>query len=472
METLDVTKKELTVFSGEYIEIKNVGKINSASIKINGLTVIAGVNDTGKSTAGKILFSIIKATSRYKQDLKEDKFGISLSKIEKLYNLLRRIESPSLEFETLRKEFYPRNFLNQVKNITNRTDLYNLGSVENVDFTDVEAFFDFKKKLLTDLFSENEIKKLIDLLDDIKRVLLSEENKQEQITRALGRALYSEFLSDITPKGAYKKSEIKYFAGSTNLLSVELKDNKIQKLNFTDDLSFKDVVFIETPLLIQMYDLIKNSNTIFDDDDSNNIGFRSRSKVSLHIKDLIDKIENAKYYSNLFSENDSESIQILENISNIINGEYVFDNENKELVFSSKKSKGKNHQVKAVNTASGIKSFGIIQLLIQASILNYRSLLIIDEPENHLHPEWQVKYAEMIIEMVKNDIPVIITSHSPYMIQALKFYSEKNNLNEKSNYYYAEIKENETQANLVDVTTNLNIIFAKLAEPLRDLVWK
>ena len=40
------------------LNLKNVGLIKEASIKINGLTVIAGENDTGKSTVGKSLFFI------------------------------------------------------------------------------------------------------------------------------------------------------------------------------------------------------------------------------------------------------------------------------------------------------------------------------------------------------------------------------------------------------------------------------
>lgn len=446
---------------GEHIEINNFGKIDSAKIKINGLTLIAGVNDTGKSTAGKILFSIIKATSRYKQDLKEGKEYIILNKLEQLHNKLRR----NVIYSRLREEFQPKFFLENIKRYTF------LDELDGVLVEDIEKLFDFKKKLLQDNISDKD--NLIDYvksLDDIKDVLFSKENKQEQIKRALNRAFFSEFLDDVTPKGTLKKAEIKYFAGNTNLLSVELKDNKIIKLDFTDNLSFKDVVFIETPLLIQMYDLIKNSDTMFEEEDSNS-NFRPRSKVSLHIKDLIDKIEDAKYYSNSLYENDFDSIEILKKISNIIKGGYTFDKENKDLVFTNTNGKKKSYQIKAVNTASGIKSFGIIQLLLQASILNDRSLLIIDEPENHLHPEWQVKYAEMIVELVKNDIPVIITSHSPYMIQALKFFSEKNQVTEKSNYYYAEMNEEDTQSTIIDVTNNLNIIFSKLAEPLKNLIW-
>ena len=40
------------------LKISNFAKIEEADIKIDGITVICGDNDTGKSTIGKILFSI------------------------------------------------------------------------------------------------------------------------------------------------------------------------------------------------------------------------------------------------------------------------------------------------------------------------------------------------------------------------------------------------------------------------------
>lgn len=455
--------------SGEFVEIENFGKLNTAKVKINGLTLIAGVNDTGKSTLGKILFSIIKATSRYKQDLKESKEHILMSKMERLYNVLRRSSfSEKMNFNTIREEFSPNRFLGQLINFLNPTFQLNLfDTIIKKEHTTIDELFVYKKNLLLKWGGMKEVS----LLEDIKTTYLQEENKTEQITRALGRALFSEFITDITPKDTTKKTHIKYFTGKTPLLNVELEKNKITKLDFTEDLSYRDVVFIETPLLIQMYDLIQSSDTMFEEEENSNF-LRRRSRVSLHIKDLINKIEEAKYYSNKIFEDNFDSMNLLRTISSIIHGGYIFDEESSDILFSQLNNKKKTTQIKAVNTASGIKSFGIIQLLLQANILNDQCLLIIDEPENHLHPEWQVKYAQILIELIKNEIPVIVTSHSPYMIQALKFYSEKNKLEDRCNYYFAEMKEGETQSNLIDVTDNLNVIFSKLAAPLNELVWQ
>lgn len=35
------------------LSLKNIGKVESAKVELNGITVIAGENDTGKSTIGK-----------------------------------------------------------------------------------------------------------------------------------------------------------------------------------------------------------------------------------------------------------------------------------------------------------------------------------------------------------------------------------------------------------------------------------
>ena len=45
------------------LNITHINKIKKADIILNGLTVIAGNNDSGKSTVGKLLFSVIKSLS-------------------------------------------------------------------------------------------------------------------------------------------------------------------------------------------------------------------------------------------------------------------------------------------------------------------------------------------------------------------------------------------------------------------------
>ena len=76
-----------------------------------------------------------------------------------------------------------------------------------------------------------------------------------------------------------------------------------------------------------------------------------------------------------------------------------------------------------INVASGIKSFGALQLLLDGYCISNNRPLIWDEPENHLHPHWQVEFAKVIVQIVNSGIPVMISTHSPYFLQAVRYYS-------------------------------------------------
>ena len=55
------------------LEIKNFAKIKEADITLDGITVIAGENNTGKSTVGKILNSYFKAFKEYPDRIKSQR---------------------------------------------------------------------------------------------------------------------------------------------------------------------------------------------------------------------------------------------------------------------------------------------------------------------------------------------------------------------------------------------------------------
>ena len=46
-------------------------------------------------------------------------------------------------------------------------------------------------------------------------------------------------------------------------------------------------------------------------------------------------------------------------------------------------------------------------------------LLIIDEPESHLHPAMQVKFMQQIAEFVRAGVRIILTTHSEWVLEEL-----------------------------------------------------
>jgi len=89
--------------------------------------------------------------------------------------------------------------------------------------------------------------------------------------------------------------------------------------------------------------------------------------------------------------------------------------------------------------ATGIRSLAILNAYYQWGILDSKTLLIIDEPEAHLHPQWIVEYAKILVKLVKKlNVRLLITTHSPYMIRALRNVSAAELTQSKIAFYLAE----------------------------------
>ena len=108
--------------------------------------------------------------------------------------------------------------------------------------------------------------------------------------------------------------------------------------------------------------------------------------------------------------------------------------------FSFTRADGKTFDLNEV--ATGIKAFSIIQLLLKNGHIDNRTLLIIDEPESHLHPQWIVEYARMIVLLHKHiGVKFFLASHNPDMVSAIRYIAEKEGVLDNVNYYLAEKTE-------------------------------
>ncbi len=340
--------------------LKNIGMIQSANIRLDGLTVIAGENDTGKSTVSKMLFATVKVDNiRVKQ---------------------KRTEQPD---------------------------------INSLMATWLNLVFD----------------------------------------------------GNVSDNGTFKLSD-----NNNKILELNVKNkNFVQSFNYhprCDERPLFDVTMIQSPIVFDMASFFESIMRLKETqrmERGDFFGADFNISYPVIIWDLYNKIS----IKNPFPKVDTWE-GISESIFRIINGE--IKRENGRFLYQKKSGRRTPLNIEITNTAFGIKSFGLLQLLNDNGYLNKKYLLILDEPEVHLHPEWQVKYAELIVELVKNGIYVLVNSHSPYMIQALKFYSDKD-LSAKSNasFYLAEKIENSVQSVIIDKTKNLNAIFQKLANSFDEI---
>jgi predicted ATPase len=202
-------------------------------------------------------------------------------------------------------------------------------------------------------------------------------------------------------------------------------------------------IFIDTPDFLSKFNYLKNTLVLLQQDGLN-------FTTSIEVTDLILRISQPKVLN--------RSNKYFKNIKNIIHGEVFYDSLNDDIFY---KKEGLAHKLEMTQTSSGIKMFGFFQILILNKSLTQGSVLILDEPEVHLHPKWQLEYAQMIVSLVKGNLIVLVNSHSPYMIEALKRYGTKAQI--PMDFYLAN-KEGK-QSTIKDVTTNISPIFEQLSEP-------
>ena len=117
----------------------------------------------------------------------------------------------------------------------------------------------------------------------------------------------------------------------------------------------------------------------------------------------------------------------------------------------------------------GAKIFAILKMLLKNGCLNSNTYLILDEPESHLHPEWQNLFAEIIALLVKEiGLKTVITSHSPNFVLAIQTFSQKYGLNDISNYYITQ-KVDEYRVCYKCVNDNLQLIYADFAKYFSEI---
>ena len=126
-------------------------------------------------------------------------------------------------------------------------------------------------------------------------------------------------------------------------------------------------------------------------------------------------------------------------------------------------------KLKVENLATGSKVFSIIKKILTSGDLTDKTLLILDEPESHLHPSWINQLAEVIVLLVKEcNMTVLLTTHSPNFLLAVDALMRKYEIREKCHFYQTEFEEN-NQIKYVEKTDCLDNIYADFAASFAEM---
>ena len=359
------------------IRVKTEGfrAINKADLVIDGITLVAGENGCGKSSISKLLYFLYKTVSNY-DFLVKKKLYSSLQDILRFLDIVQQELSMNMKDRSLRDEY--------------RREISEL-----------------KRGLYSSEFLEDELNNWLTVVDKIEQIYTSSDLKSIRPT-VLGKSIRLKYIikdilkientddefSESFPKikslieRRFKEAINKTKSRPTSVFIEELKTvfsdgnlpNKFEVLEYDDSIvaldksnlsipySIQNAIYIDTPMMISV-------------EDSHNEHWDDLNEL------LLEKGNKNNKYSNIIGNEIIQGDVVLEE------GIYSVDD------FKFKRSDGSIFNL--LDVATGIKSFSILQLLLKKGILNDKTLLIIDEPESNLHPQWIIEYARIIVMLNK-----------------------------------------------------------------------
>lgn len=379
------------------LKIESILSVKEANVRLDGLSVIAGVNDSGKSTIGKSVFCIVKSIAMAKSGYFYRKRSEFINiKLNDLKNLVKYMGKDKQSYDRL---------ANKINILEKEIGKLKLGKDNDKYLTLIKESKNF---FLNELKGNNTIV----------------ESVFNELTNVIDKSFKSKFKRDVMNNILNFMFDKDYLKHDEQNGNISLEDSIVGKKNeafinqkgvykiVENGKMFFDVTFIDTPVILQIYSILKDPEV-------------NAKEYSPTIKDIVRKLLSEPRES--IWNRDFANL-LTSKITNIIN--LNIKTEDGEIVAYKKNDK---LPIRLENLATGIKSFVLLLLLIEKGYIAKNTLLVLDEPEVHLHPKWQLEYARIIVKLVKNGIKVLVATHSPYMIEMLEVLSKKERI--ESNFY-------------------------------------
>lgn len=390
--------------------ISDYHSIDYANIKLGGITVIAGCNGSGKSTISRLIYSFVNYTNDFYHLVDEQLVNRLESKLYSMYRILRNVDLLP----------YPK--LRQFKSLS-------VDYKADIDYSEIARQFRNRVELFCDL-----INSAIRNNDD--------PSFNRWISQSLGceEPISSEYLSE-------------FHHNSLNILESSVEEACEKKQNCRLDELFQ---FIRRDI-----DLITDfPQNIRFEENGHNLIYDNRFLIPINLGNAIyidtpmalstkvttenkiwDSMMNA--LTTPLRETSFNARRIAARIRRIIGGWIEVQKEEMNDSYDIRYiRKSDNLNISIDEAATGLKTFAYMLRLIENGYLNGHSILLIDEPEAHLHPQWIVEFARILVLLHKEvGTTILLASHNPDMVAALKSISEAEEIDDKISFYQATLDE-------------------------------
>lgn len=390
--------------------LKQYKAIAEANIELNGITVMAGENGAGKSTITRWLYCLVEGIAKYEwfvyKDLWHDIYSI-LQEYRMAFRDSRMMNDNNLNFAISKWRTMARNI-----DCTTEEDVVLVVKEAKVI---VERVADYIQSNIQEngrintRLSRAMVYLNIDDAQTFDRDLFVSETNQKI------DSMYEDYLNKIIKRSKsalYDYIHRHYDQSLKTPTTIQLAEDKVsvlEKDSFGHLLGLRRAIYIDTPMALCNEAM---DNPLWD-----------------RLAELMQKQDNVMLPTPVR--------KMLMRIQHIIHGAVLV----KEDDFDDGMHYVREDQldIPLMEAATGIKSFAYIIRLLENGYLDRNTLLIIDEPEAHLHPQWIVEYARILILLEKElGVRILIASHNPDMISAVQSIGKKEGLENAISFYQAQ----------------------------------
>ena len=395
------------------VTVENFGPIKKGTVSLKPLTIFIGPSNSGKSYMSTLIYSIVnsenlrgffrpgysphhlrksikKELSAIIRNNKSDIIKIPPDALKNMYSLIIKEM-----FDNNLKQNLERNFFTSIENLTRKNTPHT--KIKISTFADV----------IVDVNGNLEIKKIT--LPDTKYIFkISNYIKTFEVTK-------DKSLITITIGKKYKQTFLKHDTINLiiNVIRLDLLINSVQQLipfyfpasrsgilktypetaaSVIEDLSYSILRNIEKPVIDGIItDFITPLITL-------------QHKKTPFFK-LAEEMESDVFRGKIDTRVDKQSIPQLF---------YTFD----------------GNTIPLDNASSAVSELAPLLIYLKY-IVQEDGLLIIEEPESHLHPHAQALLAKHIIKMVQSGLKVLVTTHSTFLLSEFGKYVLADRLDEK-----------------------------------------
>jgi hypothetical protein len=368
------------------VKIKNLGILKQAEFSLGDFTIICGGNNTGKTYATYALFGFLYTWRRL---LTWPTFGLK----EKINQLLSDgvisldLQEYVQQCESILTTGCQR-YVQQIPEVfaANEERFKNVNFQIELNFDNIQFQNKYERKISTATWEiisiskpENDPYLSITLLTETEKINLPVHFLEDIIYDSIQDIIFSQFFP-------------RPFIASAERTGAAI---------FRKELNFARNRLLE--------EISKNSNF-----DPSELLFNVSQDYALPVKKNVDftrQIETIVKKTSFIAENHPS---ILEDFADIIGGQYMITS-NDELYYIPK---GKKLRLSMDESSSAVRSLLDIGFYLRHEA-RIGDLLMVDEPELHLHPENQRRIAKLFARLINIGIKVFITTHSDYIIKEI-----------------------------------------------------